>query len=238
MEPRALTVTGGMTLMQTKNVFPLGQDSVLLGHFAQPSPRGRALDLGAGAGVLSLILLARFPALHVTALEVDESAAALCDRNRRENRLEDRMAVVCGDLRDRAALPPHGSMDYVVCNPPYFSPGSGSHHATLPGARQELSCTAANAAAAAAFALREGGKCAMVYRPERLPALLRAFEDARLTPKRLRFVHGRADKAPSAVLLEGMKGAREGLQVLPSLVVCHADGSYTDEYKTIYSINC
>lgn len=238
MEARTLRLTGGMLLQQIKNVFPLGQDSVLLGHFAQPKPRGRALDLGAGAGVLSLILLARFPALHVTALEMDKSAAALCDHNRRENRLEDRLHIVCGDLRDRAALPPHGSMDYVVCNPPYFNPGCGSHHATLSGARQELSCTAADAAAAAAFVLREGGKCAMVYRPERLPALLRAFENARLTPKRLRFVHGRADKTPSAVLLEGMKGAREGLQVLPPLVVCLTDGSYTDEYKKIYTINC
>ena len=148
------------------------------------------------------------------------------------------MNGVCGDLRDRAALPPHGSMDYVVCNPPYFSPGCGSDHATLSGARQELSCTAADAADAAAFVLREGGKCAMVYRPERLPALLRAFAHARLTPKRLRFVHGRADKAPSAVLLEGMKGAREGLQVLPPLVVCAADGSHTDEYKEIYYTKC
>lgn len=234
MHPKTLSLTGGLTLLQTPNVFPLGQDSVLLGHFAQPKPRGHALDLGAGAGVLSLLLLARFPQLSVTALEINEEAAALCDRNRRENHMEHRMDVRRGDLRDRSALPPHGSMDYAVCNPPYFSPENGKQHFSLPGARQELSCTVRDAAAAAAFSLRAGGKCAMVHRPERLPALLRAFDEVRLTPKRLRFVQDRIDKAPSAVLLEGMKGAQEGLRVLPPLVVHAPDGSYSDEYNKIY----
>lgn len=236
MEGKTLTLPSGLSLGQAGTAFPLGQDSVLLGHFARPKPRGRALDLGAGSGALSLILLGRFPQLHVTALELCGEAAALCARNRARNGLEGRMDIIQGDLRDRAILPPHGSMDYAVCNPPYFAPGSGASHSALPAARQELSCTAADAANAAAYCLKQGGKCAMVYRPERLPALLRAFGDARLTPKRLRFVHQRADKPPSAVLLEGMKGAREGLSVLPPLLVQNSDGSFTDEYKTIYQL--
>ena len=227
---------GGLTLRQENNVFKLGQDSVLLGHFARPKARGKAVDLGAGAGVLSLILLGRFPEIHVTAVELDAQAAALCDGNRRDNDLQGRMRVIRGDLRDRAALPPHATMDYAICNPPYFDPGSGAAHRRLAPARQDGGCTAADAAKAAAFCLKQGGKCAMVYRPERLPALLRAFESAGLTPKRLRFVHQRVDAAPSVALLEGMKGAREGLAVLPPLLVQKTDGCLTEEYKQIYKI--
>lgn len=76
----------------------------------------------------------------------------------------------------------------------------------------------------------------MVYRPERLCSLLRAFEAAQLAPKRLRMIHAHADKPPSAVLLEGKKGANEGLQVLPPLLIYEQNGDYTDEYKKIYLI--
>lgn len=46
----------------------------------------------------------------------------------------------------------------------------------------------------------------MVFRPERLLTLITALQRVRLIPKRLRFVHQTAEKAPSAVLIECRKG--------------------------------
>lgn len=223
-----------LSLYQPPGVFPLGQDSVLLSAFACPKPRGAALDLCAGSGALSLLLHLRFADLQITALERDQYAAQICRENFTRNHLD--FPVLCADLRERAALPPHGCMDYVICNPPYFSAAQGKTHARLSTARQDELCTIDDAAIAAAFTLKQGGKCAMVYRPERLPALLDAFAHARLTPKRLRFVHQHIHAAPSAVLLEGKKGARPGLTVLPPFFVQTPDGAYTDEYRQVYHI--
>ena len=93
---------GPYTLIQRPGVFPVGGDTLELGGFAAVRRGERLCDLGCGSGVLSLALLAREPTLRVTALELDESAAALAEENFRANGLDAR--VVRGDLR-RAAPP-------------------------------------------------------------------------------------------------------------------------------------
>lgn len=225
---------GGFKLRGAPGVFPLGQDSVLLAAFARPAPRGRALDLGCGGGALSLLLLGRYPALSVTALDFDPAACALARENLAQPGAAGRAAVLEGDLRRIRELLPHGCMDFVVCNPPYFTPGAGARHRTLPAARAQEGCSLGEIASASAFVLKGGGKLALVYRPEGLSPLLAALCGAGLEPKRLRFVHQRPDKAPSAVLLEAKKGARPGLTVLPPLLVEGSDGGYSAEYRAIY----
>lgn len=224
---------GGFVLHTCPEVFPLGQDSVLLSDFAACPRRAKALDLGSGAGVLALLLLAKAPECHVTALEREEAALTLLARNQDANGLSDRIRILKGDVREHRALLPHGAFDVVICNPPYFDPAAGKAHSSLSAARQQ-DCGITEFLRAAAFSLRQGGKAAFVYRPERLCALLAAFAEVRLTPKRLRFVQQRMDSAPSAVLVEGMKGAKEGLRVLPPLLVEGPLGGFSDEYKKIY----
>ena len=55
-----------------------------------------------------------------------------------------------------------------------------------------------------------------------------------LEPKRLRLVCHRADSAPSLVLVEGRRGGRPGLKVLPALLLQNPDGTETEEVLRIY----
>ena len=141
------------------------------------------------------------------------------------------MTALQGDLRRIRALLPHGSMDYVICNPPYFDRGAGKSAASpeKQTARQDTSCTVEDVAVAASFVLHTGGKAAFVFRPERLWTLLEALSRVRLVPKRLRFVHQNTLAPPSAVLAECRKGgSAEGLIVEPPLLV------QSEEYSRIY----
>ncbi|MGM9612531.1 MAG: tRNA1(Val) (adenine(37)-N6)-methyltransferase [Butyricicoccus sp.] len=224
----------GLRLLQDDAFFKLGQDSVLLSAFARPRRFARVLDLGAGTGALTLLTWR--DDLHMTGLELQEGAAELFRRSVTENSLAN-VNVLTGDLRQIRSLLPHGSMDYVLCNPPYFKRGAGKvspldAHAM---ARTDGEATIEDVAVAASYVLGSGGKCAMVFRPERLLTLITALQRVRLTPKRLRFVHQTADKAPSAVLIECRKGsAPDGMVVEPPLLVQDADGNLTAEYKAIY----
>ena len=59
--------------------------------------------------------------------------------------------------------------------------------------------------------------------PERLADLLFSLRAHGTEPKRLRFVHTRAEAAPSLVLVEGKRGGASGLVIEPPLVVGSAE---------------
>lgn len=208
----------GLTLRQDDRFFKLGQDSVLLSAFARPRRNARVLDLGCGTGALSLLIYR--PDLRITGLELQPEPLDLFRASIADNGVD--IAAVQGDLRAIRTLFPHGSMDYVICNPPYFDHTAGKAAPTPARrtARQDDSCTVEEVAVASSFVLHTGGKAAFVFRPERLWTLLEALSRVRLVPKRLRFVHQNADTPPSAVLAECRKGgSAEGLIVEPPLLV-------------------
>lgn len=218
----------GLSLLQDDRFFKLGQDSVLLSAFAKIRRRAKVLDLGCGTGALALLCWRED--LTVTGLEIQQDALGLFRRSIERNRLEN-VTALHGDLRHMRTLLPHGSMDYVICNPPYFgrNTGAAAPSAEKRTARQDICCTVEEVAVAASFVLHTGGKAAFVFRPERLWVLLEALSRVRLVPKRLRFVHQNALAVPSAVLVECRKGgSAEGLSVEPPLLV------ESEEYLKIY----
>lgn len=218
----------GLKLLQDDRFFKLGQDSVLLSAFAKPRRNAKLLDLGCGTGALALLVWR--PDLKITGIELQEGPLDLFRQSIAENGLEN-VAAMQGDLRQMRTLLPHGSIDYVICNPPYFDRMAGANAPTAEKrtARQDASCSVEELAVAASFVLYTGGKAAFVFRPERLWVLLEALARVRLVPKRLRFVHQNVETAPSVVMVECRKGgSAEGLIVEPPLIV------ESEEYLRIY----
>lgn len=221
------TLPNGLTLRQDDRFFKLGQDSVLLSSFAKPRRNAKVLDLGCGTGALALLIYR--PDLTITGLELQPEPLELFRASIADNGVD--IAAVQGDLRAIRTIFPHGSMDYVICNPPYFdrTAGKSAPSPEKRTARQDGTCTVEEVAVATSFVLHTGGKAAFVFRPERLWVLLQALDRVRLVPKRLRFVHQNAATAPSAVLVECRKGGSpEGLAVEPPLLVD------SEEYQRIY----
>ena len=120
----------------------------LLGCLDRMRPAATALDLGAGSGVLAAALARARPEL--TVLAVDQSAAAVASAlaTVEANGLTGRIRVIRDDA---ASSVPDGSVDLVVCNPP-FHVGA----AVVTTAADRLF-------AAAGRALRPGGELWTVY---------------------------------------------------------------------------
>ena len=200
---------GEFTMRQQEGVFPLGSDSQALGNFVQIRKGETVCDLGCGGGVLGLYLFARERDIRLTALDISADAVELAKENFAANGLS--ADVRHADLRVARELFPAGSFDLAVSNPPYFSVGSGYSGGST---RMEETCTLTDLCAAAKWLVRNGGRFAIVHRPERLADLFAALREHMFEPKRLQFIQA-AGKPPSAVLIEAYKEGKPGLSVLP-----------------------
>jgi len=226
---------GGFRFLFDDTLFQPSTDSFLLGDFVRLRRGDRVCDLGAGTGLLGLLLLARQGELSVTDVEIQAAACDLARRTAELNGLGDRITVLQADLRDLPHLP-RGAFDAVVSNPPYFSPGSGavSEDPARGAARSEVLCTLEDVCAAAARLLTYSGRFFLVFRPERMAELFALLQKHRLEPKRLRFVHYTVSAAPSLLLLESRLGGKPGLAVEPPLLMKDGQGNDTAELQAIY----
>ena len=77
-----------------------------------PELHGRVLDMGCGWGAMTVMALARFPALDVTMADVNERALDLAVRNVQKNGMQAK--AVLSDGFERV----EGEFDTVMTNPP------------------------------------------------------------------------------------------------------------------------
>ena len=228
-----------LRIIQSPDAFRFGMDAVLLADFARVRPRSRVCDLGTGTGILPLLLSGRAEDCVFDAIEIQADAAERAARSMRLNGLSDRITVHNRDLKEVRSFLPHAAFDLVICNPPY-SPAQASLHspiAALRTARQETQCTLDDIAAAAAFLLRSGARFSLMLPAARLTDAFETLRSHRLEPKRLRFVHGNANRPARLSLIETMLNVNPGLVIEPPLIVKNFDGTDTAEIARIYHMN-
>ena len=235
-EEQACTLRGGLTVY-TGGAHRFGTDAFVLSGFAACRRKDIACDLGAGCGIIPLLLLgAESAPAQIYGLELQPDGVALMERAVAANGLEGRFLPLQGDLRRLPETLPKAAFDVVTCNPPYFRPGHGyqSPAEDRRTARQEDTCTLDDLCAAAAKLLKYGGRLCLCHRPERLADIFEAMRRRRIEPKRLRMVTQRQGTAPWLVLVEGRLGGNPALAIEADLVVEHPEGGFSDEMLALY----
>ncbi|MDO5333018.1 MAG: methyltransferase, partial [bacterium] len=108
----------------------IGTDAVLLGAWAfEASGFGassdlRALDIGCGTGVLSLMLAQRFTGMSVLGIDIDAEAAAEAAANFSRSPWAARLEALQTDFREFATSGEAGIYDIIISNPPFFTGGA------------------------------------------------------------------------------------------------------------------
>lgn len=228
----------GYHLIQKPKGFCFGIDAVLLAGFAKVRKNQKVLDLCTGSGVIPILLEAKTEGSSFCGLELQEAYADMASRSVAWNHLEDKINIVCGDVKDVKKLFSPASFQVVTVNPPYMTEHHGLTNYFEPKtiARHEVTLSLEDVIAGASYVLPQNGSFFMIHKPFRLAEIFSVMKKYHVEPKRMRLVHPYLDKEPTMVLIEGLKGGKERITIEPPLIVYQEPNVYTKEIYEIYGM--
>lgn len=195
------------SVVNCRSAMKVGTDGVLLGAWATIPPgeplndeRFSILDVGAGTGLISLMLAQRYPSAAITGIEIDDISAEECSLNfihsPWSNRLSLRQADFLQDDFD-------GSFNLIVSNPPFFNNGAKAPDTARNTARHEDSLPLGKLIERSASLLEPGnGSLALILPADRSAEAEFAAEVAKLSLWRKVSLTTVPGKAPRRVLLQ------------------------------------
>jgi tRNA1Val (adenine37-N6)-methyltransferase len=233
----SLRGAGVVTIVQQKNGHRFTLDSILLADFCRIKPRDSILEPGTGTGIISLLLAKKYPHVRITAVEIQTAIADLCRQNVIDNGLLNHIILLERDITALKGELKTSTFDVIVANAPYTKSGTGrqSPRTERLVSRNDRRTDIATWLDLRIF-LKDRGRYFLVFPADRLSELISSLRMRRLEPKRIRLVHPYYGKPASLVLIEAVRSAGIGLEVLPPLFVHDASSGYTEEMRYIYGL--
>ncbi len=219
-------------IVQEERGYRFSIDSLLLAEFVNLHYPERIADLGAGSGIIGILLAKRYPRSSVFLLEIQEGLSKLARRNRELNNLGDRVSVCHSDIVDISSTGlSRNSFDLVVSNPPFrkTSTGKVSPCRERAVARHEIHMSLQDLVRAAFFLLRGKGRFCFISHPGRLVEISGMLKEHRFEPKRLRFIHSHMRAEASMFLMEAIKEGKPHMTVEKPFFIYDSEGRYTEE---------
>lgn len=194
-----------------------GTDAILLTEFSNYKPNDLVCDLGTGCGIIPLAMCRDNSPRKIYAVDIQENAIKQVKLGIEKSQIEN-VIPVCADLKSLWQCEDIGNFSLVTCNPPYFVANSGfkSELTSQMIARHEVLCTIYDVCQSANRLLKFGGRLCMCNRPDRLADVIIAMKSNNIEPKTLQLVSKNADTPPWLFLIEGKKGAKPSLKILPN----------------------
>ena len=218
------------SVFQPESGFRFGTDALLLAAAVTCKEGETGCELGAGCGVVSVLLGLRRKFARILAVEIDPLLASLARENAGKNGLKDRVLIREGDLKEASALVPE-KCDFVFANPPYRKADEGGR---VSPARHEVLCTIYDVCRAAGELLAAKGRFTVIWPSKRLADLFSALRSAGLEAKELVPVVPVRGGIAKLVIVTAKKGARPGLDLSPAFVLREKNGRETRACLRLY----
>ncbi|MBE5752795.1 MAG: hypothetical protein E7343_01840 [Clostridiales bacterium] len=210
----------GLKIVQDTRLYRFTSDSVLLSRFARARNGDKIADFCSGSGVVAYHFYAlnrqKLKNLSFSLFEMQSSLALLSEKTAKLNGFDCFETVNCKlqeipeKYREKFSL--------VLCNPPYERGGLGNDDYEKAICRKEITINLQEIAKATAFALKFGGRLAMVHRADRLAEICYTLKNVNIEVKKVQFVAGKTGAKPYLVLIEGVKGGKPATEILPTVI--------------------
>ncbi|TBV28027.1 tRNA (adenine-N(6)-)-methyltransferase [Meridianimaribacter sp. CL38] len=216
------------TVNQDRCAMKIGTDSVLLGAWASLDHNPfSVLDIGAGTGVLSLMLAQRSNAELIDALEIDSDAYEQCVENFEQSPWGDRLFCYHASL-DEFTDEIDDQYDLIISNPPFYSEDSKTNIPERDLARFQDAMPFQHLLQCASKLLSENGLFSVIIPYKEKQNFIQLASDFSLFPNRILHVKGAENTPIKRSLIEF--SFLEKTVISSNLIIETERHNYTKEY--------
>lgn len=214
------------SIINNQGAMKVGTDGVILGGWVDVGGCRRIADVGAGTGLIALMIAQRQPDAKIAAIEIDPVACQEAEANVSASPFDGRIEIVNADF---ACFVSETPFDLIVSNPPFFAESLKSPDAKRAMARHESSLPLSTIFSVSTKLLTKEGRVALVLPVDRESDLVFQAALSGFSPIRKTLVMTVDSKPPRRCLWEF---SRVGHPVEEStLTIKNAAGDYSDKYK-------
>lgn len=216
------------SVLQDQCAMKVGTDSVLLGAWSSLKHAPKSiLDIGAGTGVLALIMAQRSSAEIIDALEIDAEAYEQCVYNFENSDWGDRLFCYHAALKD-FTVEIEDSYDLIISNPPFFTDNFKSGNEARDKARFEEALPFQQLLNSASKLLTKSGQLNVVIPFSEETNFISLAKKADLNPNRILRVRGQKESPLKRSLIS--LTFQEKKVEISELTIEITRHKYTDKY--------
>ncbi len=217
-------------IYQSDDMYKASIDAVFLAASIYGGKSGqKLLDVGLGSGAVALCVAARNLELNITGVEIQAELATLSQKSVDANGFSERFNVINADIADFEKSHPHGSFDFVVSNPPYYSDFFASPNQSKAKAHNMQNTPLSQWVNSCLKMTKPKGYVSIIIPPDKLDEILALYNlkkvgDIRILPL---FSKPSSDEC-KRIIVKARKNDKSPCKILKGQVIHNEDGSYSD----------
>lgn len=220
------------TVWHDKCGMKVGTDGVLLGAWADVDGVKNVLDVGAGTGLIALMIAQRNAGCKIDAVEIEYDAFGQTKENFLQSPWSERLNCINLPVQD-FCKDCTKQYDLIVSNPPFFTTIIKAPDEKRAMARHADTLPFADLLKVASQLLNDRGKLAVVLPVEMRSGFLTETIKNNFWVHRQTMVRPFPDKSPVRVLIEASKNKIENIKLDELTIRESPGGNYTSEFRLL-----
>lgn len=220
------------SIEQDRSAMKVCTDSCLFGAWTASHPlstkeHGQILDIGAGTGLLSLLMAQNLP-YRIDAIEIDHASAEQAKENIARSPWHERITVHRIALQD---FVPDSRYHIIISNPPFYDGDLNSPSAAANRARHNVSLSFIELLNFISQHLEKDGSAFLLIPFRRREELLLLSQQNELNPVHITDVRNTANAVPFRSMVQLSKKNQEKFE--DDICIYNDDRKYTEQFSTL-----
>ena len=228
---------GGLKIIQKVDGYGFTSDSVLLANFVKAKKSDVRVEIGAGGGIISLLVNYKQKPAKIFAYELQKSQCELFSHNVQICNMCDSIEIINDKVQNYKKYTKEGGADIVFSNPPYFKYdekvcGEISEKVL---SRFDKELPLKDLFSSVGKMLKFGGKFYFIYDSARLDDCILTMKHYKLIPKQIYFIHPNQTKNSTTFLCLATLGGKQSLKIMPPIFTNDFDGNYIETLQKLFN---